>query len=209
VVGKLDSAREAIAAIRESPPDVLVTEIDTRDGPMSGIEAVAALREVAPHSAAIVLSAQDEPSALEAAFAAGASAYVLKSAAPEDIAVAARQTATRSVYTAVPRPARPEPPAPAPTENPLTPRELEVLVLAAQGRANSAIAAELQITEQTVKLHLSNTYRKLGVSNRTQASRRAAALGLLPPRSSGEVYPHLLASAFVEIPAGGEGESQD
>jgi DNA-binding NarL/FixJ family response regulator len=195
--------------IRESPPDVLVTEIDTRDGPMSGIEAVAALREVAPHSSAIVLSAQDEPAALEAAFAAGAAAYVLKSAAPEDIAVAARQTAARSIYTAVPSPARPESVAPAPVENPLTPRELEVLVLAAEGRPNSAIAATLRITEQTVKLHLSNTYRKLGVSNRTEASRRAAALGLLPPRPSGEVDPHLLASSLVEIPARGEGESQD
>jgi DNA-binding NarL/FixJ family response regulator len=209
VVGKLVSAREAIAVIRESPPDVLVTEIDTRDGPMSGIEAVAALRQIAPQSSAIVLSAREEPSALEAAFAAGASAYVLKSAAPEDIAVAARQTAARSVYTAVPGPARAESATPAPSESPLTARELEVLVLAAEGRPNSAIAATLRITEQTVKLHLSNTYRKLGVSNRTQASRRAAALGLLPPRSSGEVDPHLLASTFVGIPARGEGESQD
>ena len=58
-------------------------------------------------------------------------------------------------------------------ECPLTDRELEILRLAAAGNTNSQIARELWVTEQTVKFHLSNTYRKLGVANRTEASRYA------------------------------------
>ena len=61
----------------------------------------------------------------------------------------------------------------------LTQRELEILRLAAAGAPNSRIAARLWITEQTVKFHLSNVYRKLGVSNRTEASHHAYVHGLL------------------------------
>jgi DNA-binding NarL/FixJ family response regulator len=64
---------------------------------------------------------------------------------------------------------------------PLTTRELEILRLAAQGHTNSAIARQLWVTEQTVKFHLSNTYRKLGVANRTQASRYAHMNDLVAP----------------------------
>ena len=55
----------------------------------------------------------------------------------------------------------------------LTPRELEILRLTAQGQSNAQIAAELWVTEQTVKFHLSNTYKKINVTNRTSASRWA------------------------------------
>jgi DNA-binding NarL/FixJ family response regulator len=58
-------------------------------------------------------------------------------------------------------------------ECPLTDRELEILRLAAEGNTNGQIARQLWVTEQTVKFHLSNTYRKLGVANRTEASRYA------------------------------------
>ena len=63
--------------------------------------------------------------------------------------------------------------AAAPDGCPLTTRELEILRLVADGHTNGRIARELWVTEQTVKFHLSNTYRKLGVSNRTEASRYA------------------------------------
>ena len=68
------------------------------------------------------------------------------------------------------------------------------MALAARGRSNGEIATALHITEQTVKLHLANSYRKLGVTNRTQAGRRALELGLIDSSSSGEVDIHLLAS---------------
>ena len=63
----------------------------------------------------------------------------------------------------------------------LTTRETEILGLAAQGMTNGRIARELWITEQTVKFHLANTYRKLGVANRTEASRYAFVNALVPP----------------------------
>ena len=65
---------------------------------------------------------------------------------------------------------------------PLTDRELEILRLVAEGHTNGRIARELWVTEQTVKFHLSNTYRKLGVANRTEASRYAHLHNLTAPR---------------------------
>jgi DNA-binding NarL/FixJ family response regulator len=68
------------------------------------------------------------------------------------------------------------------SECPLTQRELEILALVAQGYTNGRIAGQLWVTEQTVKFHLSNTYRKLGVTNRTEASRYAYVHDLVSPR---------------------------
>jgi DNA-binding NarL/FixJ family response regulator len=68
----------------------------------------------------------------------------------------------------------------------LTQRELELLRLVASGATNSRLARQLFVTEQTVKFHLSNIYRKLGVANRTQASRFAYAHGLVPPAMAPE-----------------------
>ena len=80
---------------------------------------------------------------------------------------------------------------------PLTTRELEILRLAAQGYTNGQIARELWVTEQTVKFHLSNTYRKLGVANRTEASRYAYVHGLV---GADERSPPDAAAAAVEPP---------
>jgi DNA-binding NarL/FixJ family response regulator len=189
VVGKLRSARAAVEAVSDSQPELVVTDIETADGPLTGIDVLAAAKDrTIP---ALVLSASEEPAAMEKAFAAGAAAYVLKSAKPSAFAAATRQALERSVYTAAAGPVGSGAP-PAAAEGLLTRRELEVLALAAEGRSNSAIAGTLRITEQTVKLHLSNIYRKLGVGNRTQASRRAHALGLLEGSPSGEVELHVL-----------------
>jgi DNA-binding NarL/FixJ family response regulator len=189
VVGKLASAERAIAAIVEAPPDVLVTDVDTEDGPMTGIRVIRAAKDANPDAAVIVVSAREEDEVLESAFDGGASAFVLKSASPEDLAVAALETADRSVFTAVPAGRRARVPS-SEGENPLTRRELAVLELAARGRSNALIAEALRITEPTVKLHLSNAYRKLGAANRTDASRRAIGLGLFPPPSH-DVEGHL------------------
>ena len=104
-----------------------------------------------------------------AAFDAGAGAVVPKDPPPRRVRHApARDRAGQ----------RRPPPAPAratatPADCPLTNRELEILRLAAQGLTNGRIARDLWVTEQTVKFHLSNVYRKLGVPNRTEASRYA------------------------------------
>jgi DNA-binding NarL/FixJ family response regulator len=111
--------------------------------------------------------------------AAGAVAYVLKTAHPEDLASAVLQAFEPSVYFASET-------APAArrlsggVRGPLTPRELEILALLANGSLNADIAAKLGVTEPTVKFHLSNIFRKLQVSNRTEAA-RWAHMHMAPP----------------------------
>jgi DNA-binding NarL/FixJ family response regulator len=80
---------------------------------------------------------------------------------------------------------RPTPPAASNTPCQLTDRELEILRLVAEGHRNGRIASQLCVSEQTVKFHLSNTYRKLGVSNRTEASRYAYVHDVLEGRAAG------------------------
>ena len=98
-----------------------------------------------------------------------------------------RQAFEHSIFLAGGRFPRHEKPEPSGDWHPLTRRELEILCLAAEGHSNAELAKMLWVTEQTVKFHLSNVYRKLRVTNRTEASRWAQVHGLLPnasPRST-------------------------
>jgi len=106
---------------------------------------------------------------------------VLKTAHPDDLTSAIRQAFEHSIYLAGVRPTA-APPAPQLDDSPgLTRRELEILQLVAEGHSNAELARMLWVTEQTVKFHLSNIYRKLDVANRTEASRWAQLHGLLTP----------------------------
>jgi DNA-binding NarL/FixJ family response regulator len=178
VIGRTTNADHALALIEELQPTLLVAE--------PGADGLSAIREMCKHSPGlkvIVLSATSEPEHIQAAFVAGAVAYVLKTAHPEDVEVAIRQVFQRSVF--VPSPSavstangdgtlgRPD------ALRALTQRELEILRLVAEGRSNGQVARALWVTEQTVKFHLSNIYRKLDVANRTEASRWAQVHGLL------------------------------
>ena len=131
----------------------------------------------------------DDPEAIRAVLQSGAWAYVLKDAQPQDIAVAVRQAFSQSIYLAhtveVGETANA---TAAPKTNGtglsvLTRRELEILALVTEGKSNSAMARELWVTEQTVKFHLSNIYRKLEVANRTAASRWAHEHGIVKAAS--------------------------
>ncbi len=182
VVGATTSPAEAFDMIEEQRPTVFITEYDciaqSEDGLASLRRATASNPEV--HS--VVLSTQDDAGSIEAAFAAGASVYCVKTAEPEDLASAIRQAFHNSIYYASGR-ARDAEPAPSrqSSEDPgLTKREVEILQLVAEGYSNSQLAKMLWVTEQTVKFHLSNIYRKLDVANRTEASRWAQLHGLLP-----------------------------
>jgi DNA-binding NarL/FixJ family response regulator len=122
---------------------------------------------------------------VEAAFEAGAVVFCVKSARPDDLASAIRQAFDRSIYVALANRATTAA-APAPNSDAgadLTRRELEILQLVAEGFSNSQLAKMLWVTEQTVKFHLSNIYRKLDVANRTEASRWAQLNGLLSAES--------------------------
>jgi DNA-binding NarL/FixJ family response regulator len=115
----------------------------------------------------ILLTLRTDDAWLEQVFGAGADVVVSNAIDPVALGTLLRETARSNIIHRYHRP------TPAEEASPLTTREAEILRLAAAGYTNGRIARELWITEQTVKFHLSNTYRKLGVSNRTEASRYA------------------------------------
>jgi DNA-binding NarL/FixJ family response regulator len=185
VVGRATDADEAVAMIEEHLPDVFIAGVDERRG--DDIACVRKAISAHPDLRSVVVSDDSDPAAIEAAFAAGASVYCVKSAEQEDLASAIRQAFERSIYIAsgpvaevAHRPTTAEAESAA---QDLTRRELEILRLVAEGHSNSQLARMLWVTEQTVKFHLSNIYRKLNVANRTEASRWAQLNGLLPAQA--------------------------
>jgi NarL family two-component system response regulator LiaR len=122
----------------------------------------------------VILSACDDRPSIDAALSAGASAYIVKSVTPGDLAAVLRQAACGTVFHATPAPLRPvSEPAPEPQAPLLTERERVILQAVANGLSTAAISKELWVTEHTVKFHLTNIYRKLGVPNRAGAVRYA------------------------------------
>jgi DNA-binding NarL/FixJ family response regulator len=171
------SGRQSITRVlADVQPDVvLVDEMGHRQDTLDRLAEAAA---AAPGAKALVLAASMDDAWLDEAFAAGADAVISRSVQPVALATLMREVVQGTV---VHRPRRAQASAPS-SECPLTARELEILRLAAEGHTNSRIARELWVTEQTVKFHLSNTYRKLGVANRTEASRYAHMNRLVAPR---------------------------
>jgi DNA-binding NarL/FixJ family response regulator len=123
----------------------------------------------------IVLSVFSDPERIQAAFKHGASGYIVKSVNPLDLPSAIRQAVDGTVFHAIGLPEVDEQSLGKAAG--LTERELSILKAVAQGLSNAAIGKELWVTEQTVKFHLTNIYRKLGVANRTEATRWALAHG--------------------------------
>jgi DNA-binding NarL/FixJ family response regulator len=169
----------AVAATAFRPDVVVLDQLAIRDVLLARIRE---LRDTLPDAKLILLPGEMDRAWLSEAAAAGVDAAVAKTFRLEGLCALVREVATGNVSHAfdVPRAAR----RPA-TVWPLTDRELQVLRLVAAGAPNSHIAAKLWITEQTVKFHLSKVYRKLGVSNRTQASHHAHVHGLLDTETPG------------------------
>jgi DNA-binding NarL/FixJ family response regulator len=183
VVGKTTSTTEALSLVEKHQPDLLITELESGD--VSGLVLIERARAAAPSVRPIVLSMHAESQVIDSALSAGAVAYVVKTAHPEDLASAVRQAFSHSVYLAGRREVAVAPATNGSSvdEHPdLTKRELEILRIVAEGHSNAELARMLWVTEQTVKFHLSNIYRKLDVANRTEASRWAQVNGLLDSR---------------------------
>jgi DNA-binding NarL/FixJ family response regulator len=187
VLGTTTDADEILDLISTHHPDVLVTSIELDDPDVDGIVCIRRATERQASLRTIVLSAYDDAEHIDAALAAGAIAYVLKTAHPDDFAAAIRQSFEHSVFMAGAHAPHVEPAEFAGDTRGLTRRELEILRLVAEGHSNAQLAKMLWVTEQTVKFHLSNIYRKLDVSNRTEASRWAQVQGLLPANPSAAV----------------------
>jgi DNA-binding NarL/FixJ family response regulator len=198
VVGKTTSTSDALRMVEEHRPELLITELEGMDGDLSGLALIERSRAAVPAVRPIVLSMHQDAQIIDAALVAGASAYVVKTAHPEDLASAVRQAFSHSVYLAGRRNLAPDTvqaQAQVEEEPGLTRRELEILRLVAEGHSNAQLARMLWVTEQTVKFHLSNIYRKLDVANRTEASRWAQLHGLLEGRNASGAQTLLTATA--------------
>ena len=182
VVGTATTGADALALVERSRPDLLVTDIGAADGELAGLTCLREARRHVPEIRGVVLSVSEDSGHIDAALRAGAAAYVLKSAHPDDLASAVRQAFALSMYLA-PFGSHenriPDHDGISADCAQLTKREREILQLAAEGYSNAQLAVMLWVTEQTVKFHLSNVYRKLDVANRTEAARWAQLHGLV------------------------------
>jgi DNA-binding NarL/FixJ family response regulator len=176
VVGEARSGPELMQLIERRRPDLVL--MDLKMPGVAGAEAIHRIRQRWPDVKTVVLSACDDRPTIDSALLAGASAYVLKSAHTIDIASVLRQASSGAVFhapTSSPAPVGlPETPArPA-----LTERERSILTAVASGLTTAAISRDLWISEHTIKFHLTNIYRKLGVANRAGAVRYALENGI-------------------------------
>jgi DNA-binding NarL/FixJ family response regulator len=176
VVGEARTGTEVLPLVERRRPDVVV--LDLHMPGMDGAACIAEIKRTSPEVKAIVLSASDERASIESATKAGASAYVIKSVSSVDIPALIRQVAAG--YTVFQAPSDDDESAPSGASEPgLTERELTILAAVAGGLTTKAISSELWVSEHTVKFHLTNIYRKLGVRNRSGAVRYAYEHGLV------------------------------
>ena len=188
VVGEAARGEEALAEARELVPDVVL--MDIRMPGINGIEATRSILQENPHIGVILVTMFDDPESVFSGMRAGARGYVLKEAEPEELSRAI-EAAYRGEVILCPIIAKrvlshfsiePERRQPGLTYEMLTPRELEVLQLAADGLVNRDISTRLVVSEKTVKNHVANIFSKLQVNDRTQAILYALRKGLVTLR---------------------------
>jgi DNA-binding NarL/FixJ family response regulator len=191
VVGRTTSPDDVLDLVEEKQPDILICETQTLNGGLSGSELIRSCRQRQSTLRVIVLGASRAHADIDAAFDAGALAYAVKTAHPEDVAATVRQAFDHTIFLAktattngTPSGALPPVVSGEEEQISLTRREREILALVAEGHSNRELARMLWVTEQTVKFHLSNIYRKLDVANRTEASRWAHRHGLVGTASA-------------------------
>jgi DNA-binding NarL/FixJ family response regulator len=174
ILGFLNTRRPCGLVVREAQPDIVL--VDDPFATEQPLARVAEIRDALDHVKVVLLARDTGAGRLAAAREAGVHAVIARKVQGPTLGVLLREIAGGSVFHAFETPV--ERPVQTSLEG-LTTREREVLCLVAAGLPNGRIAKELWVTEQTVKFHLSNVYRKLGVANRTAASRYAHLHGLL------------------------------
>ena len=183
VLARTNDDEEAESLVAKRRPDLLLVAASGDDLEQS-LGCVRYARHASPSTRAVVLGPARDRQQIEAAFAAGAVVYCVATASSDDVATAIGQAFERSIFQPAPRTDRRAKSTEASAAPRLTRREREILRLVGEGYSNAQLARILCVTEQTVKFHLSNGYRKLEVSNRTEASRWAQVHGLLGRRAS-------------------------
>lgn len=181
LVGEAEDGVQAIEMARTLLPDLIL--LDLHMPRMDGIEAIKAIKAERPEAQILVLTSFTEDNEIYAAIQAGAMGYILKDSSPQEILSAIRKVVrgessidpsiAERLMRELQRTSKM-----APTADPLTAREEEILVLIAQGLPNQAIAETLVISERTVRTHVTNILSKLHLANRTQAALYALREGL-------------------------------
>jgi len=190
IVGEAGDAQSAVQGVAEHVPDVVLMDLvlplqpGTESVDQGGVQATRLIRQISPHTQVVVLTSFAQDELIFSAIKAGALSYLLKDADGETVldAIHAASRGEASLHPRIAQRLMDEVTAPARGRDPaagLTAREMEVLRLIAQGRTNAKIAAELVITERTVKAHVSNLLGKLHLSDRTQAAIYAWREGLM------------------------------
>jgi DNA-binding NarL/FixJ family response regulator len=169
LVGEVSNGHDLLPLMKSAEADFVLLDVQ-----LPGLDGLACLEALAEHYPAVkvaMLSAVEDPQVIESAFRRGACGYILKSVNPFDLPAAIRQIVDGSViHRSLPahgggaRPARPAG---------LSEKEVAVLVELCHGYTNKQIATRLWLSEQTVKFHLRNIYRKLEIKSRTEALRFA------------------------------------
>lgn len=189
------SAEDALAVLGAAPHDVAL--VDIRLPGRNGLQLLEEIRRTWPEMPVIIVTNYDNPEYVKAAMAAGASGYLLKDSTPADLSQAIQVAlsgagnviSARAIHNlfddgasapAGGQRASSNGHVPRANEARLTKRETEILELLAAGHSNREISRRLYLSEKTVKAHLATVFRKLGVSNRTQAAMAAVGMGLGP-----------------------------
>jgi hypothetical protein len=170
VVLQATSGAELLRQLDEVAVDVVLIEPWMRDG--EGLDAISGVVTRFPGLPIIALSGVADPGHVQQAVALGVHAYVGKGTRANDLPSIVRHVIAGAMVL-------PATSAQSRSVLDLTPREIEVLGLAAEGLSNNEIGSRLYVTEQTVKFHLGNIYRKMGVANRTEAAHHALRRGLI------------------------------
>ncbi len=182
IVGEANNGSEAVRLVAQLRPDIILLDLEMPE--LDGVAALEQIRAANPVARVIILTAYDEDERIVSAIVAGAQGYVLKGAPREDIFRAIRivhegGTLLQPLIASKLRQHLSEQVVKPDSVVELTPREVEVLQLIAQGKSNKQIAAALVITERTCKFHVSSILSKLGAANRTEAVKIAAQRGLV------------------------------
>lgn len=168
LVGEVANGRDLLPLMKHVAADFVLLDVQ-----LPGADGLRCLEELAqqhPQVKVAMLSAVDDPRVIESAFRRGASGYILKSVNPYDLPAAIRQIVEETVIHRSPAA---EDGAAVTKRGGLSEKELAVLAELCHGHTNKQIAVSLWLSEQTVKFHLRNIYRKLGINSRTEAIRYA------------------------------------
>jgi DNA-binding NarL/FixJ family response regulator len=174
IVGEASAGQEVLPLVGRTSPDVAL--LDLRMPGLDGLRCLELLRERHPSVKAIIFSGSDDPAAVDAAFARGAVAFIQKTIDPSDLVAIVRQAVAGNVFFAT---GNGSPAASVESPWDLTPRESEILGALAGGQSNKEMARKFWVSDQTIKYHLTNVYRKLQVRSRTEAVRLAYEHGVI------------------------------